>query len=334
MLRICAALAVVGFVIYRVGPAQLADELGHISFPWVLVSIAALLAGSAARIVNWCTLVRRFREPRRVTFRTMANCYFSGGLMGYTLPSTAGTDAIRSVLAMRSFGGEMAHYAAVAVTLAGMTFFSSALLGLAGIALLGPAYWHLPLVQLAAALCATMLLGLVALYLMLHFRRRTLAGLFRRMPRWSFFARRKLRRFVAALRLWDDRPGGWLGLFAGSLCASFAMMLAFAAAGRAAGTELDLAVWMLVLPMVSVAMFIPASISGFGFDQAVMIYLLEPFGVAGEIAFAVSALIALSWIAIYCTTGAIAMATRGVALRRGQDKRPASAEGAVNVAQS
>jgi hypothetical protein len=60
--------------------------------------------------------------------------------------------------------------------------------------------------------------------------------------------------------------------------------------GRAVGVELGYLGWAVFAPLVSLLAFVPASVSGFGADQAAFVYGLGLVAVAPGAAFAASTL--------------------------------------------
>jgi uncharacterized membrane protein YbhN (UPF0104 family) len=143
-------------------------------------------------------------------------------------------------------------------------------------------------------------------YLLLRHKRSWLLTILRWMPRWSFRLRRPLRRFIKSLLVFEETHVAFLPLLLTVLLAQIVVVSVFATVAAAIGVHIPFAVWMVIVPLVSLGGMIPASLSGFGADQAILIYLLAPFAVSATHAFTISAFVAFTGLFTHCTVGAIA----------------------------
>lgn len=308
-LRLVLATAILAVLAQQVGLRKIAAQLAEANHQWTMVAILLWIAVNLIKTWCWRYLVQAV-EPAvtRPSFVRAGCCYMAGGFIGTIVPSTLGTDAIRTVLAAQAFGGQISRYAASTVTMNLFAFAGGALLGLVAAVRLLIVYPQIYLLKVAIAVFLAIVIGLFTTYMLLHKRRGLLLSMLRMTPRWGYRFRRPLRRFIDALLVFEKAHVSVWPVIGAAVLAQVLIVGVFAAVGAAIDVQVDWAVWMVVVPLISLGGLIPASISGFGADQAILIYLLAPFGVASSNSFAASALASLIVLLVHCTVGAFAFA--------------------------
>jgi uncharacterized protein (TIRG00374 family) len=294
IVRIGIVIAVVGWLASEAGWREIAATFRRADPSWLLIGAAALMLETLAKTWNWARLLDSLGCSTHGHRLRLLRVYLVSALMGSVLPSSVSTDAVRIVLAQRSFGGRPSEHAASIVVQNVLGWIAGCALGLIGIGVLAararaPAY-----TLVAALLFAGILVAAVALHVALRRYRKllllTLRAVFRR--RWLRL-RRAARRFTDALLVFERAhvkfaPRAFVAL----LGAAFSAFV-FAAVAMSVGVDLPFAVWCAVVPLFSLFGLLPISISGVGGAQAVHVFLLAPFAVGVPQAFAVSALYAV-----------------------------------------
>jgi uncharacterized membrane protein YbhN (UPF0104 family) len=306
-LRIGAALAILFFLAREAGVETVT---AHVSSARVEVLAGAMLftfGESMVRIVNWRSLLASM-QAQRLAFWGLVGCYFTSGVLGQFVPSTAGTDALRVMITQRRFGGSTAVYAASLVVLNAVMLFAGSLIGL-----LGLGYLYLT-DQLPALLLVSLpvLLGISllvpAVHVLLRWRRDLAIAALRRLrkPRW-FRLRHALRRFVDALLVFEKSPGSLRRVMAIAVTAVLIQASFFAAVGFAFGVRLPIGVWSVFPPLIAVVGLMPLSVLGFGAQQGALVAVMTAFGVAPAEALAVSILAAFVSTSVWVGCGVVSL---------------------------
>ena len=311
------ALALVAWLLWRADPHQILGTLAGVD-PWRLAAaLATLFSYSVLKAWNWQQLVIGLGLGRPRQFRQLLVCYFSGGLLGTVLPSTAGTDAIRAFLAQRRFGGELTAYAASVVVLNAISWMAACTLGLFAVVALSVLGTPLRVALLAAPIFCGVVVAVVSVHLLLKYRRRFWLGLLRLTPRPLLRVRRPLRRFADQLLLFERAEARFGAVFATALGTQLGVAVTLSLAGRAVGIELPFWYWMIYGPLASTVGLIPATFLGFGIDQVTAVYFLDLLGVPQARAFSASALVSLLNLLINIGVGGLVFATAS------DERRPA-----------
>ncbi len=325
--RLAIAIAVVGWVVHQAGLHALAETFRGASIPLLFCAFAALMLETVSKGWNWGRILDslgygiRGRQQLR-----LLRLYFVAGFMGSILPSTASTDALRTVMAQRTFGGRLSAYAASIVTQNGLAWIASCMVGLISVAVLlatnrAPTY-----VWLAAVLFAGVVGGGIGFYLVLKYYRGLLLWILKRVLRrrgWGL--RRAIRRFADALLVFERAHVRFAPLAGMAMLAAVFSSLVFAFVAAALGIKLPVIVWGMILPLVSLLGLLPISIFGFGGAQVAHVFLLQPFGVPVPQAFALSALYSVLNLLFNITGGSLALIAGPLPSLKGESLTAAAA---------
>lgn len=307
-MRLVVAALVLGLLLSQIDLADLAREFRTLDPRWLSVALAGCLLECVGKIYNWRQLLLGLRIRSAAEYSQVACPYFSGAFLGTVVPSTAGTDALRALLASQRLGGGIAPIAASVVTLNVLTLCVACFVGLIGITLLWPKGRGVTMLEISAVLFAGVLLTGAAIYLLLRYQRGLLAAALRRIPPRGYRLRRLGRKFVDSLRV-IERAHVPLGQILGvSMLSQLVRIGWIAALAAATGLLEPYSFWMFFAPLTALAGLVPASIAGFGSDQAAVVYALAPFGIAPAQAFVVSTLIAALNLLVNVVVGGSAFA--------------------------
>ena len=302
--RSMVAAAVVGGLLWLIGPSLILDTLSRADGALLAAAFASVVAYSAVRAWTWRQLLLALGIRRSKSLQDVLGCYATGALLGTVLPSTAGTDAVRAVLAQRRFGGTLASHLAAIVVLNAVSWLAACVLGLISLAVLRDAVIAL----VAAPLFCGVIAGIVATYWLLRHRRAWWLLLLRKMPTRLRPARRQLRRFADCLMVFERARVRFGPVLAAALLAQLGVATMWSLTAAAVGIELGHAFWVVYAPLVSAVALVPVSVSGFGADQAAFVYVLGLVAVPASLAFVASALGSTVKILFNLTIGGLAFA--------------------------
>ena len=302
--RVALATALVAGLLWYAGPATILDTIERADLSWLMSAFVAMVAYSSVKAWIWHRLLVGLGISRSGQFRGVVVCYCAGGFFGTILPSTAGTDAMRAVLAQRRFGGDMSSYAASVVVLNAISWLAACTMGLIAIAALsGDGIPRLGLI--AAPLFAGVIGAIVVVHLLLKHRRDWWLLLLRRMPAALRRIRRPLRNFADRLLVFERAHVRFGPVFLMTLVAQLGVATTLLLTAAAVGIDLDVYFWLIYGPLVSTVALIPASVSGFGADQVAFVYLMGLVAVPEAQAFVASALFSILILAMNLGIGGL-----------------------------
>ncbi|HEY8518872.1 MAG TPA: lysylphosphatidylglycerol synthase transmembrane domain-containing protein [Gammaproteobacteria bacterium] len=303
LLRAGLAVTLLAWLAHQVGVEAIMDQLAKADLRLVLAATLLLALDGVSKAWNWRQLLTVNVGGERVPFRRALAWFFAGGLIGAVVPSSAGTDACRALLATRGVGGHAPACAASIITLNALGWFAGCVIGLVGIALLA-ANGSLPSVlgSLAVVFLAT-LAALPLAYAAVAAKRGALARrLERSSTRWPR-VRRLIATFLRSLLVFQQ---GRVRLSSALLIAVLGLMAQtamFAVTALAVGIHQPFAVWMVLVPLTRIVALAPVAVADFGLIQAAHVAVLELFGVLPWQAFALSTLFAIEGLLIHSTLG-------------------------------
>jgi uncharacterized protein (TIRG00374 family) len=306
-IRFGIVIAIIAWIIREAGWSEIVATFRRAAPTWLLLGVAALVGETLAKGWNWARLLDSLGCSTRGRRIGLLRVYLVASLMGSVLPSTVSTDALRVVLAQRTFGGRPSSHAASIVVQNVLSWVAGCFLGLICIGVLvsrdqAPAY-----TVVAALLFAGVVAAGVTLHVALKYYRKwwllTLRMVFRR--RWLWL-RRAARRFADALLVFERAHVRFAPRALVALLGAAFSAIVFAAVAVSVGVQVPLVVWGAIVPLSALFGLLPISVSGLGGAQAVHVFLLAPFGVAVPQAFALSALYALLNVAFTVICGALA----------------------------
>jgi uncharacterized membrane protein YbhN (UPF0104 family) len=286
------ALVGVALLAALLSEIELADALRRVAAAgagWVALTLLLMLGEGVLGATKWWLLLR-VRHPE-LGLWLVIRISFAASLAATFLPGSVGLELLRGLGVSRSTGDPTASFTSIAVDRAA-GFVGLLLVVIAGSLLAPhPALWHVE------GLAWLGLVGLLA-GLALAARARTRAWI---------DARLRHPRLAVLLRIWRDASAVLEALLRQPPVIARALLLAVAntllrvavvvAAGAAVGISLPLPAWLVAVPVVILAMWLPASVGGFGPREAAFVALLGLHGVPGADALALSILIGILGIA-------------------------------------
>jgi glycosyltransferase 2 family protein len=291
--RIALALGMLTFLLFKIGHTKPLQRLAMANPLYIGMAVAVVIVDGLIRAWNWCQLVRAMHFGRPAPYRTLLTIYWSGSFLGQFVPSTVGTDALRAMIAARNVGGNPSTHAAAVVMLNAISLATGCLAGLVC------AYWLASIGEAgslrpaAVALFAIALGAAVVGYTVLRTQRGLILRLMRRMHgRWRKL-RRGLRRFMHRLLVFDRYDVGATPIIAVAFFTLLTRATMYALVGMAVGVTLPFPAWVALVPAYSLSGLLPYNVSGYGGDQAAIVYILTGFGTGGGEALAFALIVPL-----------------------------------------
>ena len=130
ILRPILALGMLALLILNLKHADFLHSLAATKLVFIVGAIGAVILDGLARAWNWTQLIRAMHPGKPARFGVVLSIYWSGSFMGHFLPSTAGTDALRAMLAARRVGGPVSAHAAGVVMLNLISLLTGCAVGL------------------------------------------------------------------------------------------------------------------------------------------------------------------------------------------------------------
>jgi glycosyltransferase 2 family protein len=239
-------------------------------------------------VLRWVLLLRA--SGSTVPLGSAASIYLVSSFVGGFLPAGVGADALRAWSLGRRTAEHGEAIASVTVDrLLGL--LSLLLLGVVGVLIWSQAV-SLGLRQSVLWLGLLAALGAAGLF----WADQALRGML--SDRWQHSKHGvRLLRLAEALGRYRHRRGTLLSVFLLSIGVQVLRIGQAWLLGQGIGIDVGFAYYMVFMPIGLIMLLLPVSISGFGFPQGVIVWLLLPQGVAEPLAFALSTLIVLTGIA-------------------------------------
>jgi uncharacterized membrane protein YbhN (UPF0104 family) len=288
-------LVVLGWLIVQVGHTDLLDRFAQARLGLILLGFAVIVVDGMLRALNWRQLLVAMRIAPSVPYGKLLASFWSAAFLGQVAPSTASTDAVRTLMGARTIGGPLSTHAAAIVMLNAMSLFAGCLVGLACLPFLGLASGESTgLRPVVALLFAAGVLGMVTVYGVVRYQRGLALALLRRLPRGKARkVRRGFRRFMKKMLVFDRSGARALPVFGIACLTLLTRSTAFALVGASLDLQLPLLAWLTLTPSIMLSGLIPYSVSGYGGDQAAAVYFLTGFGALPAKALALALLMPL-----------------------------------------
>jgi uncharacterized membrane protein YbhN (UPF0104 family) len=309
--RGCLALGIVVWLVHSVGIEAMASQFADVDLGLLSVATALLAVDGLAKARNWQHLLTAALGVDSLGYGRVATWHFGGGFLGAVVPSSAGTDACRVLLALRALGGHTASCAASILTVNALGWFMGSMLGILGMLVLGQTGELPQLLRPAILVFLAAVAGLPLAYVLLASQRSSVDALIEKSGRRRRGLRRGIARFLDALLVFEQahvRLPAFLLFAAVGLLAQAGM---FAITAAAVGISLPWVVWLVVVPLTRIVALVPVSVADFGLIQAAHVSLLSLFGVPASQSLALSALFAIEGLIIHATLGSAAFLFRG-----------------------
>jgi len=308
-LRLLVTMAILAVVFRSVNLGHVVSHLLGIELLTIGLLLFFFLLENLAKVFNWRQLLKSMLDtPVRFVRVLCAN--LAGGFLGTVVPSSAGTDAVRVFYSRRLLGGHVGSHAASIVALNLLNWSSGAVMGLAvltWLTLRGGYGLSGPILSLFVLLSGVAL-AFPGMYMLLRYRRHWLVWGLRRIPKRGHRVRRGVRKFVTALRVFERAHVSFPNVALVSTGCVLFQGLAWCAVGSSTGSDVPMALWLLMVPVSGIANVVPLSFIGLGFNQAVHFSVLAIFGVPAAEAVAVSTVMVLGSTLYAVSLGSIAFA--------------------------
>lgn len=277
--RIGLSVGLLAFIIFSIGPAQIASVIGGADLALYALAIGLALAGVIVRAVRWQVLLRAVGA--RVPFGRTVYLYFVGSFFNTFLPTGFGGDVVRVLEIGPGATSQQAAGTALVDRLTGfLCLFLLALVALPFSAGLLSAQIMLLIVGLAG--------GVVAGSALL-FEGRLLRWLIGQLARLTWLARQpRLHQIYQAGVGWVERtyavitacgPRALAGALFWSLIFNLLQIASNVLVGQALGLQVSAWTYFLFVPVATAALLIPITISGFGLREGIYIGLFGQVGI-------------------------------------------------------
>jgi uncharacterized membrane protein YbhN (UPF0104 family) len=293
IIRPLLALGLMALLIVNLKHADFLHKLAAAKPAFIAGAIGAVILDGLARAWNWAQLIRAMHPGKSARFGAVLRLYWAGSFMGHFLPSSAGTDALRAMLAARSVGGPVSAHAAGVVMLNLISLITGCAVGLICVVWMTIATGGQGVRWIAIALFSAPI-GVAAVgYWLLRDQRGFVLRVLRLMRGRLRKLRRGMRRFVDRLLVFERLDVKAAPIFGIAVLTLLTRASVYALVGRAVGLELPGPAWVALVPGYALSGLIPYSVSGYGGDQAAIVYFLTGFGASAGGAFAFALIVPL-----------------------------------------
>jgi uncharacterized membrane protein YbhN (UPF0104 family) len=279
LLKLLVTVGGLVYVIRQVPLSEVRDALTGVRWNWILLSFLLMNASLVVRAYRWHLLLRGLNVP--VRFSRLVELYFVGSFWNIILPSGFGGDFMRVV--------EVAQD--VPANIAAGTVIVDRMMGLMGLFLMALA--ALPFRpadfpdSLFLVVTISSLTGLLGGFTLLE------GSLIRRFGRWLPSRLSPVGDGPIARVLQAVQGTGWRAIWQALLISLFFNLIQvgwWVASGRAINLDVHASYYLLVVPILSVALLVP-SIGGLGLREALAPTLFRGAGLLDEQAIALSVIV-------------------------------------------
>ena len=281
LIKLCIGIALIAWLINKVGPGELLGKLKQVSVFYYLISLAVYAGGEGLRTIRWKWLLRavgrEFRMARLVSIQ------FIGAFFNQFLPTSVGGDgarvfylckdevpwdkAVASVLVERIIGMLMLLLLGLIAGVVGFSVYRD--VRILGALLAFAAAFGAGTVFLFSARAFGLLLTVV-----------DAIGLKRMRP--------DLERFSQAVRVYRSHPKLILAVAAVSIAFQATLILLFYFFGRQIGMEAHIGYFFLFIPIIISVSLVPISPGGLGVRDWTSVLLFTQVGADESQAFALT----------------------------------------------
>lgn len=284
LLRLSLAVALTAYIFWRNDPQAILRATTGADPAWILLACGLVLFDRALMAWRWLALLRPVMAEAMPGLGQVMRVFFVSSFVGTFLPSSVGGDAVRAYGLTRHDVPGATALASVAMDRA-LGVISVLLLGFVSVlALTAPTPAGIYLLLAAGGVASLALASVIFVDPLGDFVTR-LAG---RLP--GARVRRVAARFVEAIRIYRHHHGALAGVLAASLGVQILRVIQAWCLGRALGIDAAIALYFVAIPVVTLIMQIPITVSGLGTGQAAFLWTFGPAGVARPDALALSVL--------------------------------------------
>jgi uncharacterized membrane protein YbhN (UPF0104 family) len=281
ILKIAVTVFGLAYVVSTVSLEKIGEDITNIKWGWLLVAFVLITASLVLRAYRWLLLLRGLDV--KVSFGRLVELYFVGNFFNAFLPSGFGGDAVRIMEVARDVPTNVAAGTVIVDRLTGLLMlFVMALLALP----FRPEGFPQPLFQLITAVS---IIGIIGGIILLE------GSLIRRFGGWLPGKLSPTGDGPIARLLQGVQGSGWravLGALAVSILFNLLLVTWWYAVGRSIGANISYFYYLLVVPILSVALLVP-SLSGLGVRESLAPSLFAGAGIQDSTAVAISLLVFL-----------------------------------------
>jgi uncharacterized membrane protein YbhN (UPF0104 family) len=281
ILKIAVTVFGLAYVVSTVSLEKIGEDITNIKWVWLLVAFVLITASLVLRAYRWLLLLRGLDV--KVSFGRLVELYFVGNFFNAFLPSGFGGDAVRIMEVARDVPTNVAAGTVIVDRLTGLLMlFVMALLALP----FRPEGFPQPLFQLITAVS---IIGIIGGIILLE------GSLIRRFGGWLPGKLSPTGDGPIARLLQGVQGSGWravLGALAVSILFNLLLVTWWYAVGRSIGANISYFYYLLVVPILSVALLVP-SLSGLGVRESLAPSLFAGAGIQDSTAVAISLLVFL-----------------------------------------
>lgn len=278
-LRIGIAAGLLVFILSRVDLGSLVNVVSSANVTWLFVGLFSLFVGVLAAAGRWSIVLRL--QGQELSFLKSAEMSLISNFLGIALPSSAGRDVVRGALLVR-YGLSLSEVTRSILIDRYIGTTSLAVVALPGVFLLAiptPSLSLFGYITLSAVLFLFAVPFFAFAYQSL-FRLGISSTFLNRLPRITYFLNQVANGLL--------HPHLFFLPLLISLFVHVTVILAAYAVGEALGSSIGFMPYALAVPLVSILMTLPISISGIGIREVGFVLLLAPYGMMEERALAIS----------------------------------------------
>src|SRR5687768_12412920 len=286
IVRLAITAAILAYLSTRIDMAEAARATAAISRPHLMLVLMMVALDRAVMILRWVLLLRG--SGNTISTADATRLFLVSSFVGSFLPAGIGADAARAYGLSResTTGSEALASVAVDRLLGVVSLVLMAIIGVIAWTPEDPGDWRIVAAILAA------LLACVAVFWANEWLRWLIPA-----RRHQGFVTRRVLRLTDAVGRYRDRRGVLVHVLVWSIVVQVLRITQAYVLALGLGMTVPFTYFLLFMPLGLLMLLLPISISGFGFPQAGIVWLLRPMGVADSDAFALSTLIVLTGLA-------------------------------------
>jgi glycosyltransferase 2 family protein len=257
------------------------DAVARANGLWLMAALTVSLLGTWGMAWRWQLLLapRGLREP----LGWLVRAYFAGYAAGQVLPTGLGGDALRIVEHARRRPGRVSDVSAAVVLERAIGLAGILVMAAIGLALAVGRYEGLRAIVVVEV--AFVAIGGALFFLVFSRRARPLLRRMRPVLRWLRIER-PLSSLYEALHAYRDHPQVLMAALGATVLLQLVRTVPIWFCGEAVGLDLSPLAYIILAPLLSLALLVPFTLNGFGVREAFFVTFLAGFGVSAEAAFA------------------------------------------------
>jgi len=280
--RLVITAAILAYLLRSIDLGAAVHAMLRVNPWWFAFTLLLVAIDRVVMAIRWLLLLRAAGVDIRAA--SALRIFLTSSFVGSFLPAGVGADAARAYeVASRTSRGSQAVASVGIDRVLGLV--AIAILGIAGLA--GWAQHVEP--QLRVRLMAAAALGGAATLAIFWVDKLARACLPARWhgTRWGW----RVLRLGDAIGAYRQHPKVLLQVTALSIAVQLVRVFQGYGLGRGLGIQVDLAYYLVFMPVAMLVLLLPVSISGFGLPQAAIVWLLRPVGVPDAESLALSTLL-------------------------------------------